>query len=236
LVFYHSNKLSNLIYFLGNIGAGKSTVISHIESIYPSNLVQIHREPVENWMNIKGFDLLKALYTESNRWTFAFEMTALLSRIKNHLNAVNNHHIHVYERSILSCFHVFIRHDLEEKYLNDAEYRILQDHFEYGLQKTMDLSKTVILYFDVSPKECFERIKKRSRESESSIDLKRLEQLKYHYDEFIHHFKLCPIQIIDASKSIEETCQQADSILTQFIRQNQINDITHNTQSSIITE
>jgi len=187
-------------------------------------------------MNINGFDLLKALYTESNRWTFAFEMTALLSRIKSHLNAVNNHHIHVYERSILSCFHVFIRHDLEEKYLNEAEYRILQDHFEYGLQKTMDLSKTVILYFDVSPKECFERIKKRSRESESSIDLKRLEQLKYHYDEFIHHFKLCPIQIIDASKSIEETCQQVDSILTQFIRQNQINDITHNTQSSIITE
>jgi len=220
----------------GNIAVGKSTIMSHIASTYPSNLVQVHREPVENWMNINGFDLLKALYTESNRWTFTFEMCALLSRIKNHTNAINNHHINVYERSILSCFHVFIRHDLEEKYLNEAEYRILQDHFEYGLQKTMDLSKTVILYFDVSPKECFERIKKRSRESESSIDLKRLEQLKYHYDEFIKNFKLCPIQIIDASQSIEQTYQKVDSILLQYIKQNQINDMTHNIQSSIITE
>jgi len=156
--------------------------------------------------------------------------------LKNHINAVNNHHIHVYERSILTCFHVFIQHDLEQKYLNEVEYKILQDHFEYGLKKTMDLSKTLILYFDLSPNECFERIIKRSRESESSLDLKRLEQLKYHYDEFIHNFKLCPVQIIDASQSIEQICQQIDSILTQFIKQNPINDTTHNTQSSIITE
>jgi deoxyadenosine/deoxycytidine kinase len=219
--------------FLGNIAAGKSTIMSHIASTYPSNLIQVHREPVENWMNIKGFDLLKALYNESNRWTFAFEMTALLSRIKNHTKAVNNHHIHVYERSILSCFHVFIRHDLEEKYLNDVEYRILQDHYEYGLQKSMDLSTTAILYFDLSPKECLDRIRKRSRQSETNIDLKRLEQLKYHYDKFIQNFKLCPVQIIDASQSIEQTYQEVDSILTQFIKQNQIND---KTQSPIITE
>jgi deoxyadenosine/deoxycytidine kinase len=210
--------------------------MSHIASTYPSNLVQVHREPVENWMNIKGFDLLKALYTESNRWTFAFEMTALLSRIKNHTNAINNHHIHVYERSILSCFHVFIHHDRQQNYLNEVEYRILQDHFEYGLQKTMNLSQTVILYFDLSPKECLERIVKRSRQSEVTIDLKRLEQLKLHYDEFMHNFKLCPVKIIDASQSIERTYQQVDSILNQFIKQNQINDMTYNTKSSLTTE
>ncbi|CAF0742056.1 unnamed protein product [Adineta steineri] len=48
----------------GNIGVGKSTIMSHIASNYSSNLVQVHREPIENWMDIKGFDLLKALYTE----------------------------------------------------------------------------------------------------------------------------------------------------------------------------
>ena len=222
-----------LPHFLGNIGTGKSTIMSHIASSYPSNMIQVHREPVENWMNINGFDLLKALYTESNRWTFAFEMTALLSRLKKHTDAVDSHPIHVYERSILSCFQVFIRHDLEQKYLNEAEFRILQDHFEFGLQKSMDLSTTAILYFDLSPKECLDRIIKRSRQSEFSIDLKRLEQLKDHYDRFIHHFKLCPVQITDASQSIEKTYQQVDSILSQFIKQNQLNNLT---QSSVITE
>lgn len=210
--------------------------MSHIESHYPSNLVQIHREPVENWMNIKGFDLLKALYTESNRWTFTFEMTALLSRIKNHLNTVQNNHINVYERSILSCFHVFIRHDLEQKYLNEAEYRILQDHFEYGRRKTIDLSKTIILYLDSSPKECFERIVKRSRESETNIDLKRLEQLKYHYDEFIKNFNLCPVKVIDASQSIERTYVQVNSVLNQLIKQNQIHTMMYEKSASNLTK
>lgn len=207
--------------------------MSHIASKFSPNLVQVHCEPVENWMNIKGFDLLKALYNDSNRWTFSFEMTALLSRLKNHLNAANSHHIHIYERSVLTCFHVFIRHDLDQQYLNEAEYRILQDHFEYSQQKALDLSKTIILYLDLSPKECFARIAKRSRQSESNIDLKRLEQIKYYHDKFIENFNLCPIKIIDASQPIEHVFQQVNSILNEVIRQNQMNDMTFNEQSSI---
>ncbi|CAF3654739.1 unnamed protein product [Rotaria sp. Silwood1] len=230
----HSLNLIKTILIEGNIGVGKSTIISHITSIYPSNLVQVHREPVENWMNIKGFDLLKALYSESNRWTFAFEMTALLSRVKNHLNTVNNHHIDIYERSILSCFHVFIRHALEQNYLNETEYKILRDHFEYSCQKTLDLSQTLIFYFDLSPKECFERIIKRSRQSEFNIDLKRLEQIKHYYDEFVKNFNLCPIKIIDASQPIKQIYQQVDFLLNQYIKQNQIHQITHDKQSPIM--
>lgn len=200
---------------------GKSTVLSHITSTYSPKLVQVHREPVENWMNINGFDLLNALYTDSNRWTFAFEISALLARIKNHSNALNNNRLNIFERSLLSCFQVFIRHDLEQKYLNDAEYRILQDHFEFGVRNFMDLSSTAILYFDLPPKECYDRILKRSRPSEISIDMNRLEQLKFYYDDFIYHFKACPVHVIDTTQSIEQTCQQVDAILNGFLRRNQ---------------
>ena len=183
--------------------------------------MQVHREPVDTWMNIKGFDLLQALYTDSDRWSFAFEMSALLSRIKSHANA-NHSRIHIYERSILSCFHVFIRHDLAQRYLNETEHRILQEHFEYGLQKTMDLSHTMILYFDLPPKECLKRITQRSRQSESTIDLTRLEQLREYYDNFIQNFHQCPVKIIDASQSMEQTMAQVDSLLKQFIPQSHL--------------
>ena len=208
----------NVSYVSGNIAAGKSTIISHIASTYPSSLVHVHREPVDSWMNIQGFDLLKALYTDSRRWTFAFEMNALLSRIKNHGKAMSNT-LNIYERSILSCFHVFIRHDRKEKYLNEMEYRILQEHFEYGLTRTMDLSSTVILYLDLPPKDCFERIVQRSRHSELTVDLKRLEQLNDHYDAFIRNFHLCPIKIIDASQSIEQISKQVDRVLNPLLQQ-----------------
>ena len=194
--------------------------MSHIASAYPSNVVRVHQEPVANWMNVQGFDLLQALYTESERWTFAFEMSALLSRIRNHTNALQNA-INVYERSILSSFHVFIQNELAENYLNQAEYRILQDHFEYGLKKTIDLSNTIILYFDLPPEECLKRIVERSRSSETNLDLHRLEQLKSYYDRFVDHFSQCPIIRINAGKSKEEICQQIDTILQQYLHDNQ---------------
>jgi len=235
---YETIFVNDVLFFSsGNIAVGKSTIMSHIASKYLSNLFKVHREPVENWMNIQGFDLLKALYTQSNRWTFTFEMMALLSRIRNHMNAVDNHAaIHVYERSILSCFHVFIQHDLEQKYLNEAEYRILQEHFEHGLNETIDLSKTIILYLDLPPRECYQRINKRSRQSESTINLERLQQLNYHYGQFISNFQSCPIHIIDASQSIDQTCQQVDSILDQVLKQNQIHQMQHDIKSSVLTE
>ena len=215
-----SLNLIKTILIEGNIGVGKSTIMSYIASKYPSNLVQVHCEPVENWMDIKGFDLLNALYTESNRWTFTFELTALLSRIRNHMNSRSNHHINIYERSILSCFNVFIDHDREQNYLNDVEYRILQNHYEYGLEKTIDLSSTAILYFDLPPKQCYERIVKRSRQSESSVDLERLEKLKHHYDKFIKNFNMCPVKVIDASQTLERTCEQIDTLLSEMITSN----------------
>lgn len=170
-------------------------------------------------MNIKGFDLLKALYSESQRWTFAFEMSALLSRIKHHTNALTQA-INVYERSILSSFHVFIQNDLAENYLNPAEHRILQDHFEYGLKKTLDLSSTAILYFDLSAEECFKRITERGRSSEANIELRRLKQLKFYYDQFIERFDQCPIIKIDARQSKEQVCHQVDTILQQYLSAN----------------
>lgn len=197
---------------------GKSTIMSYIASTYPSNRVRVHQEPIVDWMNFKGFDLLRALYTESHRWTFAFEMSALLSRIQNHTDALQNA-INVYERSILSCFHVFIQNDLAENYLNQAEYRILQDHFEFGLKKTIDLSNTVILYFDLSPEQCFKRIVERSRSSEFNIDLQRLEQLKSYYDRFTDNFTQCPIIKINAEKSKEEIYREIDSILHQYLNE-----------------
>ena len=207
----------------GNIAAGKSTVMSKIVEKYSSNLVQVHREPVENWMNFRGFDLLQALYNDSCRWTFAFEMNALLSRIRNR-RQIESCAINVHERSIFSCFHVFIRHDLTEKFINQTEYEILRDHFQYGLTNDIDLSKTFILYLDTSPKTCFQRILKRSRPSESSIDLNRLEKLNNFYEDFIEKFHLCPVKRIDGSQTPDKIFEQVEETFQEFFLSSRTND------------
>jgi deoxyadenosine/deoxycytidine kinase len=205
---------------LGNIAVGKSTIMSHIAATYCKNLVRVHQEPVEHWMNIKGFDLLQALYAESHRWTFTFEMSALLSRMKLTQHAAHRI-VHVYERSILSCFHVFIRHDRAMNYINEIEYRILREHFQYGLNTSIDLSSTIMFYLNLSPDMCLKRIIERSRHSEVTIDLKRLEQIQINYERFLGNFQQCPVRILDASQTRDQLCQQIDHFLKPLIENNQ---------------
>ncbi|XP_023711144.1 thymidine kinase 2, mitochondrial isoform X7 [Cryptotermes secundus] len=51
----------------GNIGAGKSTLITHFSS-YPD--VDAHMEPVSEWCNVRGHSLLALLYKDLNRFCF----------------------------------------------------------------------------------------------------------------------------------------------------------------------
>ena len=49
----------------GNIGSGKSTFLEHFKKF--SDCVDIIDEPVEEWRNIKGHNLLQMMYEDPKR-------------------------------------------------------------------------------------------------------------------------------------------------------------------------
>ena len=55
----------------GNIGSGKSTFLEHFEKY--SSQVELLPEPVENWRNLGGHNLLQQMYEEPDRWSFLFQ-------------------------------------------------------------------------------------------------------------------------------------------------------------------
>ena len=116
----------------GNIGAGKTTIMKIIGQYFSS--VEFVEEPVKQWQNLGGMNLLDAFYTDPQRWGFTFEFYSMLSKIKALLNAANSDKpVIVIERSILSN-KVFmdISHELGK--LEEIEYTMLMNTYKFYLE------------------------------------------------------------------------------------------------------
>ena len=76
----------NIVSIEGNIGSGKSTLLENLRNHYSQNdYVIFLREPVSDWEKIKdseGNTILKKFYAEQEKYSFAFQMMAYISRLK----------------------------------------------------------------------------------------------------------------------------------------------------------
>ena len=94
----------------GNIGAGKSTFLSLINTYLP---VQIVLEPHTKWQKTgSGENLLDAFYKDTKRWAYTFQSYAFLTRIleQQEHSKTNTYGTQVLERSVYSdryCRHSF---------------------------------------------------------------------------------------------------------------------------------
>ena len=91
----------------GNLGAGKSTFLSFLNRVLPD--VEIIKEPVDEWQNIRGHNLLDCYYKDPKRWSFTFQTYAMISRMKlwnAHLKESPNK-LKLSERSMLADRFVF---------------------------------------------------------------------------------------------------------------------------------
>ena len=64
----------------GNIGSGKSTMLRYFEKM--DNNVTVLAEPVTEWCDLNGINLLQKLYEDSKRWSMQFQAYVQLSRLR----------------------------------------------------------------------------------------------------------------------------------------------------------
>ena len=159
----------------GNIGAGKTTIMKIIGQYFSS--VEFVEEPVKQWQNLGGMNLLDAFYTDPQRWGFTFEFYSMLSKIKALLNAANSDKpVIVIERSILSN-KVFmdISHELGK--LEEIEYTMLMNTYIFYLEHVYP-QLAGIIYLDTPVDECIKRITIRNRGEECAIERSYLQRIK----------------------------------------------------------
>ncbi len=198
----------------GNIGAGKTTIMKIIGQYFSS--VEFVEEPVKQWQNLGGMNLLDAFYTDPQRWGFTFEFYSMLSKIKALLNAANSDKpVIVIERSILSN-KVFIDLSHELGKLEEMEFRMLMNTYDFYWQHVYP-QLSGIIYLDTPVDECIRRITKRNRGEECSIERSYLQKIKEKMDIMANSSTMKVIRIdgmYDCERDKVRVCQDMESYLS----------------------
>ena len=178
----------------GNIGAGKTTILKIISNHFKD--IELVEEPVSQWQNLGGSNLLDAFYTDPKRWGFSFEFFSMLTKIRALLNAANSDKpIIIIERSILSNKVFF--------YLEHVYPQL-----------------SGIIYLDTPVDECIRRITKRNRGEECSIEKSYLELLKKKFDELANSSTMVVIKI-DGLYDCERDCDRVCEDISNYLHPNQ---------------
>ena len=176
----------------GNIGAGKTTILKIIGKNFSD--VEFVEEPVKDWQNLGGMNLLESFYSDPKRWGFSFEFYSMLTKIKALLKAAESDKpIIIIERSILSN-KIFM--DLSEELgkLDKMEYNMLINTYNFYLQYIYP-QLSGIIYLDTPVDECINRITKRNRGEEFSIEKSYLIKIKEKLDQLADSSTMIVIRI-----------------------------------------
>ena len=168
-----SNDSSNTtIYIEGNIGAGKTTLLTGVrEQLAKEDLLHhfsILSEPLREWTNVSGTDLLTAFYREPKRWAFTLNVHILNTLIDRKQSTRNEGKAYcLMERSGGATKHVFVPYAHSRGYLTDFELKIFNNIGRYSddyqeANRLPTLPSTVTIYLRTQPELCFECIKQRA--------------------------------------------------------------------------
>jgi len=193
----------------GNIGCCKTSILNYFHKNYKT---AIDIEPIE-----RCTEYLKSMYDSDNS-TYNFQIKVWIDRcwIQEKSNIIV-----LMERSPYFIKNVFVEKAFEDKTINENEYNNI-----HKLHKTTDelWQPNAYIYLRSDPEMCYNRIKKRGRESEKNIKLeyiKRIHQL--HEEKYINAIKNNKnIIVIEAeNKSITDICSEiiSSNIYTEIVNQ-----------------
>ena len=176
-----------IIYLEGNIGSGKSTLINFLqEYIEEKNIdADVILEPVEEWMKTEDSNqknILQHYYQDQKKFGFAFQINALLSRVKKVEEQIknSNKNVHFIERSIFTDKNVFLEANYQTGNITEIEYVIYHQWFDWILEN-FNHRPDGIVYLNTKPEICEQRINQRNRNGEEGIPLEYLKTLdKFH--------------------------------------------------------
>lgn len=171
----------------GNIGSGKSTFVSYLQRTM-KNVVFL-QEPVDEWNDIKDKEdetILAKFYKNQEKYSFAFQMMAYISRLALLKKTVeeNPDAVIITERCLDTDRQVFARMLYDQEKIEEVEYQIYLKWF-HSFQKEYPI--TIHVYLKTSPKIAHERVLKRGRPGET-IPLAYLSECHDYHEKWLCNY------------------------------------------------
>lgn len=215
--------MSKIISIEGNIGSGKSTLVSLLKDTFentksnPYDVIFL-QEPVDEWENIKdsaGNTMLEKFYQDQEKYSFPFQMMAYISRLALLKKTVedNPNAVILTERSLYTDKYVFAKMLHDSGKIEDVNYQIYLRWFDTFAS---DFPIHGIVYISSNPETCKQRIQKRSRTGEDVISLEYLKNCSTYHDDMV--LTNANILTLDGNLDIQDMKELWIDQITKFIR------------------
>jgi len=173
----------------GNIGVGKSTFI---EKVLINNFEDYEKvsEPVELWKTITDENeknILELFYTDKKRWAYSFQNMACITRmmkIEETIKTSNKKYIFL-DRSLGTDYNVFEKMLYDNGEISEIEHKMYNLWCSFYKNYVRDNNKIIYIYLKCDSNICLERINKRNRIEEKSINIEYLNKLNEYHDNWL---------------------------------------------------
>ncbi|XP_023326396.1 deoxynucleoside kinase isoform X2 [Eurytemora carolleeae] len=186
----------------GNIGSGKSTMLKYFERYSDVELIP---EPVAEWCDVNGHNLLGKMYQDPKRWSFQFQSYVQLTRLQL-LKKPTDCSVKIIERSLQNNRYCFLENHRREETLAPAELSVLYNWFDF-LKNNMDIHLDLIVYLRTSPQVAYDRLRERGRKEESGVPMEFIQHLHQCYEDWLITEKFgsppAPVLILDADQGMD---------------------------------
>jgi deoxyadenosine/deoxycytidine kinase len=179
--------LKKFVIVAGNIGVGKSTLVSLLSQRLGW---QPFYEPVADNPYLADF------YSDMPRWSFQSQVFFLANRLRLHNELLSHPASVVQDRSVYEDAEIFARNLYNQGFLSERDFNTYR-HL-YNVLVELLPPPDLVVYLRASVTTLQQRIERRGRDYESRIRPVYLAQLNALYEQWTDKFAFCPVLTVPA--------------------------------------
>ena len=203
----------------GNIGTGKSTLISLLRDRYKNvDKICFVDEPLEEWLKLKdtdGENILEKFYKDQTRWSYSFQMNAFITRSKNIISADPSKNIVIIERSVITDRRVFAEILYSSGKISKLEWELYEQWYNW-LLNDYNVKPDIYIYLRCTPEVSFSRMKQRSRKEEDVVPKEYIDIVSNKHDDWLLNEHQSAVVTIDVNNDFEKDMPFRENILEIF--------------------
>lgn len=224
---FNINNQKIIISIDGNIGSGKSTFLNLLKERYGDRFY-FAKEPVDEWININGENLLEKFYGDKERWSYTFQNYAYITRVNELMKGLkSNKEIIITERSINTDKNIFAKMLTNNKYMSEFEMELYNTWFNH-----FDIKIDGQVYIRTDLDNCVQRIQMRNRDGENNIEKEYLLSLEQNHEDWLMNKN--NILILDGNQNFKNNKEIMKYYMSLF--ENYVNNLRGNQMSNIMSK